>query len=125
MRQLLRGFAERGGTVLLSSHLLHEVEALADRLLIISNGRIVASGTVDELLAKGGTLVRAREETRLCDVLERAGFVARRAGGDGLVRRRPARAGRGGRGSGRGGASRASPRRPRRPRGAVHQVDAR
>jgi ABC-2 type transport system ATP-binding protein len=85
MRQLLRGFADRGGTVLLSSHLLHEVEALADRLLIISNGRIVASGAVDELLAKGGTLVRAREEARLSDVLERAGLMARRAGSDGLV----------------------------------------
>ena len=85
MRRLLRGFADRGGTVLLSSHLLHEVEALADQLLIISNGRIVASGAVDELLAKGGTLVRAREETRLSDVLERAGLVTRRAGGDGLV----------------------------------------
>jgi ABC-2 type transport system ATP-binding protein len=85
MRQLLRGYADRGGTVLLSSHLLHEVEALADRLLIISNGRIVASGAVDELLAKGGTLVRAREEARLSDVLERAGLMARRAGSDGLV----------------------------------------
>jgi len=44
MRGLLRDFAERGGTVLLSSHLLFEVEAVADRLLIIGNGRIVADG---------------------------------------------------------------------------------
>jgi ABC-2 type transport system ATP-binding protein len=85
MRDLLRGFADRGGTVLLSSHLLHEVEALADRLVIISNGRVVASGAVDELLAGGGTLVRAREDARLGDVLERAGLVARRAGGGGFV----------------------------------------
>jgi ABC-2 type transport system ATP-binding protein len=85
MRDLLRAFADRGGTVLLSSHLLHEVEALADRLLIISNGRIVASGAIDELLARGGTLVRAREEARLGDVLERSGLVARRAGGGGFV----------------------------------------
>jgi ABC-2 type transport system ATP-binding protein len=85
MRDLLRSFADRGGTVLLSSHLLHEVEALADRLVIISNGRIAASGAVDELLAGGGTLVRAREEALLGDVLERAGLVARRAGGGGLV----------------------------------------
>ena len=85
MRDLLRAFADRGGTVLLSSHLLHEVEALADRLLIISNGRIVASGAIDELLARGGTLVRAREEARLGDVLERAGLVARRAGGGGFL----------------------------------------
>src|SRR5215218_5514099 len=41
MRELLRDFADRGGSVLLSSHLLHEVEALADRLVIIDVGRIV------------------------------------------------------------------------------------
>jgi ABC-2 type transport system ATP-binding protein len=40
--RLLRGFADQGGTVLLSSHLLHEVEAIADELLIIGRGRIVA-----------------------------------------------------------------------------------
>ena len=39
MRGLLRDFADRGGTVLLSSHLLLEVEAVADRLLIIGNGQ--------------------------------------------------------------------------------------
>jgi ABC-2 type transport system ATP-binding protein len=39
MRELLRDFADRGGTVLLSSHLLHEIEALADRLVIIDHGR--------------------------------------------------------------------------------------
>ena len=59
MRGLLRDFADRGGTVLLSSHLLHEVEAVADQLLIIGNGKIVAAGTREELLAGAGTLVRA------------------------------------------------------------------
>ena len=50
MRELLRDFADRGGAVLLSSHLLHEVEALADRLVIIHVGRIVAEGSLAELL---------------------------------------------------------------------------
>jgi ABC-2 type transport system ATP-binding protein len=50
MRGLLRDFAGRGGTVLLSSHLLREVEAIADRLVVIARGRIVAQGTPDELL---------------------------------------------------------------------------
>ena len=59
MRGLLRDFADRGGTVLLSSHLLHEVEAVADQLLIIGGGKIVAAGTREELLAGAGTLVRA------------------------------------------------------------------
>jgi ABC-2 type transport system ATP-binding protein len=62
MRGLLADFAERGGTVLLSSHLLHEVEAIADRIVIISGGRIVGEGTADELLGGGPqTLVRARD----------------------------------------------------------------
>ena len=55
MRGLLRDFADRGGTVLLSSHLLHEVEATADRLVVIGNGRIVAQGAKEELLAASGT----------------------------------------------------------------------
>src|SRR6185503_9624304 len=45
MRRLLRDFADRGGTVLLSSHLLAEVEAVADRMIIIGDGRIQAQGT--------------------------------------------------------------------------------
>src|SRR5688500_15112095 len=43
MRSLLRNFADRGGTVLLSSHLLAEVEAVADQLVIIGGGRIAAA----------------------------------------------------------------------------------
>jgi ABC-2 type transport system ATP-binding protein len=62
MRGLLGDFAERGGTVLLSSHLLHEVEAIADRIVIIADGRIVGEGTADDLLGGGPqTLVRARD----------------------------------------------------------------
>ena len=45
MRDLLRGFADQGGTVLLSSHLLHEIEVIADDIVVIGNGRIVAQGT--------------------------------------------------------------------------------
>jgi ABC-2 type transport system ATP-binding protein len=62
MRELLTDFAERGGTVLLSSHLLHEVQATADRLVVIARGRIVAQGTPRELL--GGaprTIVRTAD----------------------------------------------------------------
>ena len=51
MRDLLRGFANKGGTVLLSSHLLHEIEVIADDLVVIGQGRIVAQGTKAELLA--------------------------------------------------------------------------
>src|SRR3954462_3841937 len=57
MRDLLRGYADQGGTVLLSSHLLHEIEVVADDLVVIGNGRIVAAGTKGELLASAGTYV--------------------------------------------------------------------
>jgi ABC-2 type transport system ATP-binding protein len=75
MRDLLRGFADQGGTVLLSSHLLHEIEVIADDLVVIGNGRIVAEGTKDELLAAGGTLVRAADTAALARALGTAGIV--------------------------------------------------
>ena len=85
MRRLLRDFADRGGTVLLSSHLLREVEAVADRLLIIGNGRIVAQGTRDELLTGTGTLVRASDEDALRVALDAASLPVRAASDGGLV----------------------------------------
>ena len=51
MRSLLRDFADRGGAVLLSSHLLREIEVIADHLVIIGSGRVLADGTGEELLA--------------------------------------------------------------------------
>jgi ABC-2 type transport system ATP-binding protein len=74
MRDLLRGHAARGGTVLLSSHLLGEVEHTVDRLLVIGAGRIVADGTVAELLGDDGTVVRATDPAALARALEAAGF---------------------------------------------------
>jgi len=56
IRGLLRDFADRGGTVLLSSHLLAEIEATADHLVIISGGRVVTQGPLHTLLARGQTL---------------------------------------------------------------------
>jgi len=63
MRDLLREYADRGGTVLLSSHLLHEIEVIADDLVVIGNGKIVAQGTKTELLQRAGTFVRAGSGT--------------------------------------------------------------
>ncbi|SCF34014.1 ABC-2 type transport system ATP-binding protein [Micromonospora viridifaciens] len=91
MRGLLRDFADRGGTVLLSSHLLREVEAIADRLVVIGNGRVVAQGGKDELLAGVGTLVRARDQGALRAALDRAGLDATRVT-DGLLVRAEAEA---------------------------------
>jgi ABC-2 type transport system ATP-binding protein len=75
MRDLLRGFADQGGTVLLSSHLLHEIEVIADDLVVIGNGRIVAWGTKADLLTAAGTVVRARDTAALARAMERAGLV--------------------------------------------------
>ena len=85
MRGLLRGFADRGGTVLLSSHLLGEVEAVADQLVVIAGGRIVAQGSSEELLAGTGTLVRARDREALSAALTTAGIGVVPGPSDGLV----------------------------------------
>jgi ABC-2 type transport system ATP-binding protein len=82
MRGLLRDFAQRGGTVLLSSHLLAEVEAVADRMMIIGGGRIQAQGTRAELLTESGTIVEAADLAGLDAALQRAGLATHVTDGD-------------------------------------------
>jgi ABC-2 type transport system ATP-binding protein len=84
MRDLLRGHAARGGTVLLSSHLLGEVEHTVDRLLVIGAGRIVADGSVADLLGSDGTVVRAVDAAGLTRALQAAGFAVQH-GDDGAL----------------------------------------
>jgi ABC-2 type transport system ATP-binding protein len=84
MRGLLRDFADRAGTVLLSSHLLNEVEAVADQLIVIGNGRIVAQGAKHELLASSGVIVRSLEPALLHEELAAAGLTAT-PGADGAL----------------------------------------
>ena len=75
MRDLLRGHADRGSTVLLSSHLLHEIEVVADDLVVIGNGRIVAQGTKAELLSAAGAQVSTRQPDQLEGALTAAGIA--------------------------------------------------
>ena len=84
MRGLLRDYADRGGTVLLSSHLLHEVEVIADELLVIGRGKIVARGTKDELLQNAGTFVKALDVEALTAALSAAGLSFTRTSSGGL-----------------------------------------
>src|SRR5262249_37354176 len=56
LRTFMRRFADRGGTVLIASHVLAEVAQTADRVLIILGGRLVAAGALDELTGDGCTL---------------------------------------------------------------------
>jgi ABC-2 type transport system ATP-binding protein len=74
MRGLLRGHAARGGTVLLSSHLLGEVEHTVDRLLVIGGGRIVADGPVASLLGSDSVSVRSTDPAALAADLAAKGF---------------------------------------------------
>ena len=87
MRGLLRGFADSGGTVLLSSHLLREVEVIADALVVIGRGKIVAQGSQHELLASGDTLARALDARALARTLTAAGIQFGPAAGGGYLAR--------------------------------------
>jgi ABC-2 type transport system ATP-binding protein len=84
MRGLLKSYAERGGTVLLSSHLLNEVQLIADDIVMIGRGRIVAQGTPEELLSNSGTYFRAVETSQLLEALAAMGVSANPVG-DGFV----------------------------------------
>jgi ABC-2 type transport system ATP-binding protein len=85
MRDLLRGYADRGGTVLLSSHLLHEIEVIADDIVMIGNGRIVSHGSKVDLLQATGTVVRATDLPALQHALAASGLESS-VPGDGTLR---------------------------------------
>jgi ABC-2 type transport system ATP-binding protein len=75
LRGFLRSFANGGGTVLVSSHVLAEVAQTVDRVVIVARGRLVAHSTLEELMRQstGAVRVRTDEVQRLCDVLVAAG----------------------------------------------------
>jgi len=58
VRRIIRGLRERGVAVFLNSHLLAEIERVCDRVAIVDRGRVVAAGTLDELLAVRAVRVR-------------------------------------------------------------------
>jgi ABC-2 type transport system ATP-binding protein len=72
LRDLLRERAAAGGTVFVSSHLLAEVEHLADEIVVLNHGRLVATGTLSEL-QQAGTSVRTEATERLTRHLLAAG----------------------------------------------------
>ena len=73
LREQLRGLRAAGRTLLFSSHVMQEVAALCDRIVILGHGRVVATGTADELIAQSGA-------TTLEDA-----FVALLGSGEGLA----------------------------------------
>jgi ABC-2 type transport system ATP-binding protein len=84
LRDLLRAHAAKGGTVFVSSHLLSEVEHLADDVIVINQGRLITQGSLAEL-QQGATLVRCDDPQRLAPALVSVGAVVERHGSDELV----------------------------------------
>jgi ABC-2 type transport system ATP-binding protein len=85
IRGFLRELAAEGRTVLVSSHLMSELEGTADHLLVISRGRLVADAPVAELLAGELVTVRTAEPLRLLPLLVNAGATVESPGQDRLT----------------------------------------
>lgn len=87
MRELIKRLGRGERTVLLSSHLLGEVEQVCDRVGVIRGGRLVAEGTVAELRSRGGgLLVRAKPLREAAEIARRISGVEEVEVADGLLR---------------------------------------
>jgi ABC-2 type transport system ATP-binding protein len=86
MRHLLRDLANEGRSVLVSSHVLSEMQQLVDHVVIINRGRLVRQSTLDQLAAtESRVLVRTPTVDKLFAVLQRAaadGMRIERSGPD-------------------------------------------
>lgn len=88
IRATMRGLADRGKTVLVSSHILSEVQQVADTVSIIGRGRLLAEGRVHDILAQGArpaVRVGIADAARAAEVLSRAGFAVTPAPGGALL----------------------------------------
>ena len=79
LRDLVRGLANQGRTVLVSSHILAEVAQTADSVVILNHGRLVTQSTLEQLtaLTHHGVGIRTANAPTLRDALEAAGIEAR------------------------------------------------
>jgi ABC-2 type transport system ATP-binding protein len=74
LREILRGLAGQGRAVLISSHLMHELEGIADHLLVVGRGRVIADTTVAALVASGTRVtLRSADTAKATVALESAG----------------------------------------------------
>src|ERR1700681_3403238 len=71
MRKLIKDIGQGNRTVLLSSHLLPEVEQICDRVGVIRGGKLVKQSTVQELIGEKGVVVRAQPSDRAGEILTR------------------------------------------------------
>jgi ABC-2 type transport system ATP-binding protein len=87
VRELLRDLGAEGRTVFVSSHILSEVQQMADRVAIVARGKTIVSGPVHEVLAsrrRSGLLARVEDAVQAVEVLGRSGIAA--SVDDGMVR---------------------------------------
>lgn len=77
-RARLRALAEEGRTVVVSSHDLSDIEALADYVVVIDRGRLITQGPLDQLLHDGMTRVKVSDVDAAAAVLADAGMEGRR-----------------------------------------------
>jgi ABC-2 type transport system ATP-binding protein len=78
IRELLKGFAATGRSVFVSSHLLSEMALMADQLVVIGRGRLIASGPIEDFVrtsTRNAVIVRSPQATELADVLQGQGAV--------------------------------------------------
>lgn len=82
LRESLRTFADDGGTVFVSSHLIAELAMFADDLVVLGGGRLLVAEPVATTMARGDTTVHARtpDAAELASLLSRAGITAHTAG---------------------------------------------
>jgi len=86
LREFLRGYAAQGHAVLVSSHLLTEMQLMAQHVVVIARGKLVADGTTDDLVSqRSDVLVRSADPGRLADAIRGAGGSVDRDGDDGLA----------------------------------------
>jgi len=85
LREFLRHYASQGHAVLVSSHLLSEMQLMADHVVVIARGRLVAEGAVEELSARGSdVLVRTDDVAVLRAALKARGARVSDEGGNAL-----------------------------------------
>ena len=88
LRDFLRHYAAQGNVVFVSSHLLSEMQLMAEHLVVIAAGRMVADETLDAFVARSirnDVLVRCSDPAALATALAAEGITSTREGADGLV----------------------------------------
>lgn len=84
LRKFLKAYADKGNAVLVSSHLLSEIAQMADDVVVIGRGKLIASGSLDELVAKNShnsVFVRVRGAAKLEIILRTKMMAYKRANG--------------------------------------------